>query len=40
VLEAALIAYADKGRELTDAELSVLVEELNLKPNVQELNPA
>jgi hypothetical protein len=40
VLEAALIAYAGKGRELTDAELSDLVEELDLRPSVQELNPA
>jgi len=40
VLEAALIAYSGKGRELTDAELSALVKELNLKPHVQELNPA
>jgi hypothetical protein len=40
VLEAALIAYTGKGRELTDAEILALVDELNLKPNVQELNPA
>ncbi len=39
VLEAALIAYAGQGRELTDAELHSLVKELDLKPNVQELNP-
>jgi hypothetical protein len=39
VLEAALIAYAGKGRRLTDLELSALVQELNLKPDVQELNP-
>jgi len=39
VLEAALIAYADKGRTLTDAELSALVKELDLKPTVQALNP-
>ncbi|MCK6624197.1 MAG: quinate 5-dehydrogenase [Anaerolineae bacterium] len=38
VLEAALIAYADKGRALTDAELSGLVKELKLKPDVQILN--
>lgn len=38
VLEAALIAYAGKGRELTDAELSALVKELDLRPSVQELN--
>jgi hypothetical protein len=39
VLEAALIAYAGKGRELTDTELSDLTQELNLKPDVQTLNP-
>ncbi len=39
VLEAALIAYAGKGRVLTDAELSALVTELKLKPDVQILNP-
>jgi len=39
VLEAALIAYAGKGRELTDDELESLVNELDLKPSVQELNP-
>jgi len=38
VLEAALIAYAGKGRALTDAELSELVKELKLKPDVQILN--
>jgi hypothetical protein len=38
VLEAALIAYAGKGRRLTDDELGVLVEELDLKPDVQNLN--
>lgn len=39
VLEAALIAYAGKGRPLTDSELSALVKELDLKPSVQALNP-
>jgi hypothetical protein len=39
VLEAALIAYTGKGRELSDAELYALVKELSLRPNVQELNP-
>jgi hypothetical protein len=38
VLEAALIAYAGQGRELTDAELSALIDELKLQPNVQKLN--
>jgi hypothetical protein len=39
VLEAALIAYAGKGRELTDAELFALIKELQLKPEVYALNP-
>lgn len=39
VLEAALVAYAGKGRLLTDAELFSLVKELQLKPDVQVLNP-
>lgn len=39
VLEAALIAYSGKGRELNDAELLALVKELNLRPEVHELNP-
>ncbi|GIK41882.1 MAG: hypothetical protein BroJett011_57150 [Chloroflexota bacterium] len=39
VLEAALIAYAGKGRTLTDAELASLINALNLKPAVQALNP-
>ncbi len=39
VLEAALIAYSGKGRELTDAELISLARELDLKPQVQQLNP-
>ncbi len=38
VLEAALTAYAGKGRRLTDAELSALIKALALKPAVQELN--
>ncbi len=38
VLEAALIAYAGKDRELTDDELQALVKDLDLKPNVQALN--
>jgi hypothetical protein len=40
VLEAALIAYAGQGRPLTDAELTSLVKELELRPTVQALNPA
>ena len=39
VLEAALIAYSGKKRELTDDELQSLVNELGLKPSVQALNP-
>jgi hypothetical protein len=39
VLEAALIAYAGKGRPLTDAEVAGLVNELALEPSVQSLNP-
>jgi hypothetical protein len=38
VLEAALTAYAGKGRALTDAELAALLQELDLKPSVQALN--
>ena len=38
MLEAALIAYSGKNRELTDAEPQVLVQELELKPNVQALS--
>jgi hypothetical protein len=38
VLEAALIAYTGKGRELTDSELLTLVRDLDLKPTVQKLN--
>jgi hypothetical protein len=38
VLEAALIAYANKNRELTDEELGALITDLNLRPGVQELN--
>jgi hypothetical protein len=38
-LEAALIAYAGKGRVLTDTELAALVPELNLRPTVLALNP-
>ncbi len=38
LLEAALTAYAGKGRELSDEELTALVDELKLRPNVQRLN--
>ncbi|MCO6450140.1 MAG: hypothetical protein J5I90_05055 [Caldilineales bacterium] len=38
MMEAALTAYAGKGRTLTDAELNELIDELDLRPNVQRLN--
>jgi hypothetical protein len=38
MMEAALTAYAGKGRPLTDAELNALIDELDLRPSVQELN--
>ncbi len=37
MMEAALTAYAGKGRRLTDAELNGLIDELGLKPSVVEL---
>lgn len=40
MLEAALIAYAGQGRELTDDELLALVNDLDLQPTIQALNPA
>ena len=39
MMEAALTAYAGKGRVLTHAELNALIDELGLKPNVEVLNP-
>ncbi|MBU0703391.1 MAG: quinate 5-dehydrogenase, partial [Chloroflexi bacterium] len=38
LMEAALTAYAGKGRPLTDAELNGLIDELDLRPSVQRLN--
>jgi hypothetical protein len=38
VLEAALIAYAGRGRVLNDSELFRLINELDLRPEVQQLN--
>jgi hypothetical protein len=38
MLEAALTAYAGKGRPLSDAELNALIDELDLRPSVQWLN--
>ncbi len=37
MMEAALTAYAGKGRALTDAELNDLIDELDLRPTVQAL---
>lgn len=37
-LEAALTAYAGKGRPLSQEELSGLIEELDLRPTVEWLN--
>jgi len=38
MMEAALTAYAGKGRPLTDDELNFLIDELELRPSVQILN--
>ena len=38
MMEAALTAYAGKDRPLTDNELNVLIDDLELKPTVTELN--
>jgi hypothetical protein len=37
MLEAALTAFAGKGRNLTDAELNALIDELDLRPTVMKL---
>jgi len=37
-MEAALTAYAGQGRPLSDAELNALIDELDLRPSVQQLN--
>jgi hypothetical protein len=39
MMEAVLTAYAGQGRPLSDAELSALIDELQLKPTVEILNP-
>lgn len=39
LMEATLTAYAGRGRPLTDAELNALIDELDLRPSVQLLNP-
>ena len=38
MMEAALTAYAGKSRPLSDDELNALIDELELRPNVQRLN--
>ncbi len=38
MMEAALTAYAGKGRSLSDAELNDLIDELDLRPSVQQLD--
>ncbi len=38
MMEAALTAYAGKGRQLTDEELNTLIDELDIRPTVQVLN--
>ncbi len=38
MLEAALTAYAGKGRPLSDEELNALIDDLELRPSVQVLN--
>jgi hypothetical protein len=38
MMEAAMTAYAGKGRNLTDHELNQLIDELELRPAVQSLN--
>jgi hypothetical protein len=39
MMEAALTAYAGKGRPLTDDELNDLIDELDLRPTVTQLTP-
>jgi hypothetical protein len=38
MLEAALVAVSGKGRVLTNEELKDLLDQLGLKPQIQELN--
>ncbi len=40
MMEAALTAYAGKGRPLSDEELNALIDDLELRPSVQALNKA
>jgi hypothetical protein len=37
LMEAALTAYAGKGRPLTDTELNILIDELDLRPTITQL---
>ena len=37
-MEAALTAYAGKGRPLSDAELNALIDELDIRPSIHRLN--
>ncbi len=39
MMEAALTAYAGKGRALTQAELNELIDRLHIRPHVERLNP-
>ena len=39
MMEAALTAYAGKGRALSGFELNALIDQLDLRPSVQRLNP-
>ena len=39
MMEAALTAYAGKGRPLGDDELNDLIDDLELRPTVTKLNP-
>jgi hypothetical protein len=38
MMEAALIAASGKGRVLTHAELTEIIDQLNMQPQLQELN--
>ena len=38
MMEAALTAYAGRGRPLSDEELNTLIDQLDLRPSVQQLN--
>jgi hypothetical protein len=38
MMEAALVAIAGKGRKLTHAELTELLDKLGFEPTLQELN--